>query len=101
MLQTRATTASVEWKGTVGIAPLEPDDLTLVIAPLLDNALEYTPEEGRVEVEAPEDGSTSSRACRIRGLDSPSTTAFISSIDSPERVLRRITRTGAGGGSQL
>lgn len=86
--QTRADTASIAWRGTAGIeAPISPDDLTLVVDHLLDNALKYTPDDGHVTVQVAEEAP-----CVVLRV-SDSGIGF--EAEDADRLFGRFYRTGA------
>jgi len=86
--QAHPEAASIEWQGADGIeAPVSPDDLRLVVDHLLDNALKYTPESGRVTVQVAE----AEEAVVLRVSDSG---IGFDAADT-DRFFERFYRTGA------
>jgi signal transduction histidine kinase len=85
--QTHPEAASIEWQGRSEIeAAVSPEDLHLVIDHLLDNALKYTPDEGRIAVQVSETDADVLLKVSDSGIGFDA--------DDVDRLFERFYRTG-------
>ncbi|MCS3676259.1 signal transduction histidine kinase [Salinibacter ruber] len=85
--QAHPEAASIEWQGEAGLdAPVSPEDLDLVVDHLLDNALKYTPREGRVKVQVAQEKTD----VVLRVSDS----GIGFDTEAADRIFERFYRTG-------